>query len=162
MRSILTLFLIVALGAATGCNARGSVAMRAPEMDMTLSHKPSPAAHPSSPVHSISLPHDEAFAPPGPGRDAFVTACVVCHSPRYITAQPPFSRTVWKGIVQKMIDTYGAHITTTQAAAEQRAKEILGNMGGGEAVIHDRHGRIRDADTVPPAKDRFPPRDTKH
>jgi len=122
MRSILTLFLIVALGAATGCNARGSVAMRASEMDMTLSHKPSPAAHPSSPVHSISLPHDEAFAPPGPGRDAFVTACVVCHSPRYITSQPPFSRTVWKGIVQKMIDTYGAHITTTQAA------EIVGYL----------------------------------
>jgi len=86
-------------------------------MDMTLPHEPSPVAHPSSPVHSISLPHDEAFAPPGPGRDAFVTACVVCHSPRYITSQPPFSRAVWKGIVQKMIDTYGAHITPTQAAA---------------------------------------------
>jgi hypothetical protein len=73
-------------------------------------------AHPSSPVHSISLPHDEAFAPLGPGRDAFVTACIVCHSPRYITSQPPFSRAVWKGIVQKMIDAFGAHITTTQAA----------------------------------------------
>ena len=79
------------------------------------SHAPSSAAHPSSSVRSITLPHDEAFAPPGPGRDAFVTACVVCHSPRYITSQPPFSRAVWKGIVQKMIDTYGAHITTTQA-----------------------------------------------
>jgi uncharacterized protein (DUF697 family) len=40
----------------------------------------------------------------------------VCHSPRYITSQPPFSRAVWKGIVQKMIDAFGAHITTTQAA----------------------------------------------
>src|SRR5438876_1995743 len=116
MRSIPALFLIVALGATAGCNARGSVAMRTREMDMTLSHEPSPAADPSSPVHSISLPHDEAFAPPGPGRDAFVTACVVCHSPRYITSQPPFSRAVWKGIVQKMIDSFGAHITTAQAA----------------------------------------------
>ena len=83
---------------------------------MALSHRSSPTTHPPSPVRNISLPHDEAFAPPGPGRDAFVTACVVCHSPRYITSQPPFSRAVWKGIVQKMIDTYGAHITTTQAA----------------------------------------------
>jgi mono/diheme cytochrome c family protein len=83
---------------------------------MTLSRLSSPTLPPSSSVHSISLPHDEAFAPPGPGRDAFVTACVVCHSPRYITSQPPFSRAVWKGLVQKMIDTYGAHITPTQAA----------------------------------------------
>ena len=116
MRGIPALLLVVALGATAGCNARGSVGKRAAEMDMTLPHEPSPVAHPSSPVRSISLPHDEAFAPPGPGRDAFVTACVVCHSPRYITSQPPFSRAVWKGIVQKMIDTYGAHITPTQAA----------------------------------------------
>jgi hypothetical protein len=50
----------------------------------------------------------------------------------------------------------------TQAEAEQRAKQILGNDGGGEAVIHDRHGQIRDSDTVSPANDPFPPRDTKH
>ena len=50
----------------------------------------------------------------------------------------------------------------TQRKAEQRAKEILKNAGGGEAVIHDRHGQIRDSDTVPPASDPFPPRDTKH
>jgi hypothetical protein len=50
----------------------------------------------------------------------------------------------------------------TQGKAEQRAKEILGNLGGGEAVIHDRGGQIRDSDTVAPAKDPLPPRDTKH
>ena len=50
----------------------------------------------------------------------------------------------------------------TQREAEQRAKEILENAGGGEAVIHGRDGRIRDSDTVPPAKDPHPPRDTKH
>ena len=116
MKSIPAILLVIALAATAGCNARGSVATRAGAMDMTLSRASSAAADPSSPVHSISLPHDEAFAPPGPGRDAFVTACVVCHSPRYITSQPPFSRAVWKGLVQKMIDTYGAHITTTQAA----------------------------------------------
>ena len=111
------LLLIVALVAGAGCNRRGSAAMGYGEMEgMTLSRPSLPPSHPSSPVHSISLPHDEAFAPPGPGRDASVTACVVCHSPRYITSQPPFSREVWKGIVQKMIDTYGAHITSTQAA----------------------------------------------
>jgi hypothetical protein len=117
MRSTPAFLLIIALVAGTGCDRRGSAAIRKREMEgMTLSRLSSPASHPSSPVRNISLPHDEAFAPPGPGRDAFVTACVVCHSPRYITSQPPFSRAVWKGIVQKMIETYGAHITTTQAA----------------------------------------------
>ena len=117
MKSLPAFLLIIALGATAGCNRRGSAAIHDGEMEgMKLSRLSFPASHPSSSVRSISLPHDEAFAPPGPGRDAFVTACVVCHSPRYITSQPPFSRAVWKGIVQKMIDTYGAHITTTQAS----------------------------------------------
>ena len=33
-----------------------------------------------SPVHTIVMLHDEPVFPPGPGRDEFVTACVVCHS----------------------------------------------------------------------------------
>lgn len=49
-----------------------------------------------------------------------------------------------------------------QAEAEARAKEILANIGGGEAVIHGQDGKIRDRDTVAPAKDPFPPRDKKH
>jgi hypothetical protein len=50
----------------------------------------------------------------------------------------------------------------TQREAEQRAKEIVGNQGGGEVVIHGQDGRIRDKDTVAPAKDPFPPRDKRH
>lgn len=50
----------------------------------------------------------------------------------------------------------------TQGEAEQRAKEIVRKAGGGEVVIHDRKGKIRDSDTVPPARDPDPPRDTKH
>ena len=116
MRSLLALGLTGALVAVAGCNARGS-AMRTADMEnMTTPQPPPGATRPSSPVHSISLPHDEAFAPPGPGRPAFVTACIVCHSTRYITSQPPFSRLVWKGIVEKMIHNYGAHVTAPQAA----------------------------------------------
>jgi hypothetical protein len=65
----------------------------------------------NNPVHTIVLPHDEPLLPPGPGREALVTACVVCHSPRYITMQPPFTRSAWLGEVKKMKDTYGGHIT---------------------------------------------------
>ena len=51
---------------------------------------------------------------------------------------------------------------STQAEAEARAKQIVARAGGGEVRIHDRKGRIRDSDTVPPGRDPNPPRDTKH
>lgn len=50
----------------------------------------------------------------------------------------------------------------TQAEAEKTAKKIVGNAGGGEAIIHGRDGRIRDKDTVAPGNDPNPPKDTKH
>jgi hypothetical protein len=53
-----------------------------------------------------------------------------------------------------------AHLPT-QAEAIDRAREILQGSGGGELVIHDQQGRIRDSDTVPPGNDPFPPRDTR-
>jgi hypothetical protein len=69
---------------------------------------------PDSPIHTIVMPHDEPLFPPGPGREDLVTACVVCHSPRYITMQPPFSRTAWLAEVTKMKNVYGAHISDEQ------------------------------------------------
>src|SRR6267378_2120538 len=59
---------------------------------------------PQNPVHTIALPHDEPLLPPGPGREEFVTACVVCHSPRYITLQPRFTRSAWLGGERATID----------------------------------------------------------
>lgn len=49
----------------------------------------------------------------------------------------------------------------TQAAAQDRGREILKNAGGGELTIHGRDGRIRDRDTVPPGRDPHPPKDRK-
>lgn len=51
--------------------------------------------------------------------------------------------------------------TPTQDDAINRAREILHNDGGGELIIHDRTGQIRDSDTIAPARDPNPPRDTK-
>ena len=70
----------------------------------------------NDPVHTIILPHDEPWFPPGPGREEFVTACVVCHSPRYVTMQPRFPRATWLSEVKKMKDVYGAHISDSQVA----------------------------------------------
>lgn len=53
-------------------------------------------------------------------------------------------------------------IHRTQREAEQRAKEIVGNLGGGEVRIQGRDGRWRDSDTVRPGNDPNPPSDKKH
>ena len=49
-----------------------------------------------------------------------------------------------------------------QADAQQRATEIVHNLGGGEVQIHGRNNKIRNSNTIAPAKDPFPPRDKKH
>ena len=49
----------------------------------------------------------------------------------------------------------------TQAEAIALAREIVGNAGGGEVVIHRPDGTIRDSDTVHPGNDPFPPRDRR-
>lgn len=52
-------------------------------------------------------------------------------------------------------------VTGTQSAAIDRARDILGNDGGGELTIKGQDGRIRDSDTVRPGNDPNPPRDRR-
>jgi sulfite dehydrogenase (cytochrome) subunit B len=65
----------------------------------------------NNPVQKISLPQYPPELPPGPGSDAFRNNCLICHSARYVTMQPRFTRTVWQAEVQKMITAYGASIS---------------------------------------------------
>lgn len=65
----------------------------------------------------------------------------------------------WK-VVKPGADRASA-VAETQAGAVDRAREIVGNSGGGEVVIHGRDGAIRDSDTVAPGNDPNPPRDTR-
>lgn len=51
--------------------------------------------------------------------------------------------------------------TDTQARAIDRARDIVHKAGGGEVVIHDRQGKIRDSDTIAPGNDPNPPKDRK-
>lgn len=48
--------------------------------------------------------------------------------------------------------------TDTQREAAGRATEIVRNSGGGEVRIHGRDGKIRDANTVAPGNDPYPPK----
>ena len=50
----------------------------------------------------------------------------------------------------------------TQKEAEQEAKRLAADSGGGEVRIHRPDGPIRDSDTVAPGNDPCPPKDKKH
>jgi Uncharacterized protein conserved in bacteria (DUF2188) len=50
----------------------------------------------------------------------------------------------------------------TQGEAEDTARDMLRNQGGGELTIKGRNGLIRSKDTIYPGNDPFPPRDTEH
>lgn len=63
-------------------------------------------------------------------------------------------------VVAPGADRASAH-RDTQAEAVDRAREIVGNAGGGEVVIHRPNGQIRDSDTVKPGNDPNPPRDRR-
>ena len=73
-------------------------------------------AKPTSGVHEIKLPAMTPELPPGPGRETVSATCVICHTTRYITMQPRFSRVAWTAEVDKMRKTFGAPLTDAQAA----------------------------------------------
>jgi cytochrome c5 len=75
-----------------------------------------------SPVHEITLPQYPPEMPPGPNLAVFQQHCLLCHSGRYVTTQPHFSRAVWEKEVKKMVDVFGAPITP---ADQQQIVEYL-------------------------------------
>jgi cytochrome c5 len=46
----------------------------------------------------------------GDGEREVTSYCNTCHSPRYITMQPPLPADTWAAEVKKMVKTYGASI----------------------------------------------------
>ncbi len=50
----------------------------------------------------------------------------------------------------------------TQHSAENAAREMLRNQGGGELTTMGRDHLIRSKDTIAPGNDPFPPRDKEH
>jgi mono/diheme cytochrome c family protein len=75
-----------------------------------------PALADDAAVKSIELPHFQPYLPPGPQRELFASACLSCHSTRYITMQPIAPVPKWEENVKKMIKTYGAPLAEDQAA----------------------------------------------
>jgi Uncharacterized protein conserved in bacteria (DUF2188) len=52
-------------------------------------------------------------------------------------------------------------VTGTQREAQDRGRQIVSNLGGGELTTKGRDGKIRDSDTVPHGNDPCPPKDKK-
>jgi hypothetical protein len=53
-------------------------------------------------------------------------------------------------------------VHTTQREAQEAAKEMLGNQGGGELTTLGLSGKIVSKDTIAPGNDPNPPRDREH
>lgn len=75
------------------------------------------SAGPDPSVHTLRLPEENVAMPAGPGRETLLTACVVCHTPRYVLDQPPLPRKTWQAEIDKMRSTYGAPVSDADAPA---------------------------------------------
>jgi len=80
--------------------------------------------------------------------------------PKNYHVTKPKTSQVWRVVAENA--ERASATARTQAEAERIAKDLAHNAGGGEVRIHGLDGRIRDSDTVAPANDPNPPRDTKH
>ena len=69
-----------------------------------------PAAAASEKVERITLPNYSGEVLQGPNVHVYEKDCLVCHSSRYVTTQPGFSRSTWEKEVKKMVDAYGATV----------------------------------------------------
>jgi len=59
----------------------------------------------------------------GEGKETLELYCSTCHSPRYVTMQPPLSADAWTAEVEKMRKTFGASIP------DEDAKKIAQYLG---------------------------------
>lgn len=76
-------------------------------------------------------------------------------------------RTVYKDSNGKWVNkrndaSKASSLHPTQKEAEQAAREMLHNQGGGELTTKGFDGKIRSKDTIAPGNDPFPPKDTEN
>lgn len=82
------------------------------------SSQPAPAVNQTNDVYKIAaFPLYKTTLVPGPGRQDVESYCNTCHTPSYITMQPPLPASTWKSEVDKMGKTYGAQIPAESQAS---------------------------------------------
>ena len=70
----------------------------------------------ANPLHRIVLPQYTPAIADGPNKEIYQKNCLICHTARYVSMQPHFSKTVWQNEVKKMVDAYGAAIPEADQA----------------------------------------------
>ncbi len=83
-----------------GCNERKPVAAQKPEHTFTMKGS----------VREIKIQPETPDFPEHEGKAEFVSYCSMCHSLKYITAQPDLPRKAWQAEVTKMITKFKAPI----------------------------------------------------
>ncbi len=61
-------------------------------------------------VHEMSITPEVTNFPDHEGKSEFMSYCAICHSLRYISMQPDFSKKIWEEEVHKMVAKYSAPI----------------------------------------------------
>ncbi|MHB8484662.1 MAG: sulfide dehydrogenase [Candidatus Acidiferrales bacterium] len=75
--------------------------------------QPAPPPLQTSDVYSVAAyPLYSPQLVPGVGRQDAAAYCNTCHTPSYITMQPPLPAATWKAEVDKMGKAFGAQIPT--------------------------------------------------
>jgi sulfite dehydrogenase (cytochrome) subunit B len=67
-------------------------------------------------VQRIVLPQYPGEIMQGPNVQVYERDCLICHTARYVSMQPRFSKAVWQSEVKKMVDAYGAPISEADQA----------------------------------------------
>lgn len=83
-------------------------------------------------VQHIALPQYPVEIMQGPNLEVYQKACLICHTGRYVSMQPRFSKAVWQSEVKKMVDAYGAPISDADQAL---IVEYLAAVKGVEAPV---------------------------
>ncbi|MGH9864018.1 MAG: sulfide dehydrogenase [Candidatus Acidiferrales bacterium] len=79
--------------------------------------QPAPSSMQTNGVYRVSAyPLYKPELAPGEGRQETAAYCNTCHTPSYITMQPPLPAATWEAEVNKMGKVYGAQIPTDAQA----------------------------------------------
>jgi cytochrome c5 len=62
----------------------------------------------------IRLPKPKVNMPDGPNKELVMVQCAMCHTPQYITLQPPLSKDAWTASITKMRTTFSGPIPEDQ------------------------------------------------
>jgi hypothetical protein len=82
----------------------------APDQLGSIQQAAPPALSPDADYEVSAYPVPSLDLAPGDGRQDVQIYCNTCHSPRYITMQPPLPAATWEDEVNKMNKAYGAAI----------------------------------------------------